>query len=519
MTTDSERELKLAILKYINSRGDHAYKYNLIGRGEAPGELELSFGERWSVDQKLAAADAFDALKRDRLIRSSMSTNEDTDNWVKLTPSGVEALKTGLVELNQSVQTQRTDHDELINNLSSELTHNRPTTLIFADLDNFKAVNDTLGHDAGDHCIELFRELLSSVVAGRGQVFRRYTTGDEFIVILPNCTAAEGAATAERIRALVESSNIGESVPVTASLGVYSSDIGGPITNALELIKLADKMMYIAKEKKNTVVAAGYQTQTAGKEKLSGTLNEWMQQSRTRWEPLVRERISAANAEMYFHHGTWSFGYAIASDVPPLRLNELLVILRDMPHQTKCLHPWNVPRSDERKPYPFDNVLECWPAITPDGYSPEFWRASVDIKMFYLRKYEEDEYDEDNQRKAGSRLLVRHPIWRVGECVLHAARLSSALGLPPGTVAFRTIWTGLKDRRLSHEMRSPPVENHLCRQDSVESTASVSVGEIEVKLQELVTELLTPLYDAFNLFALGNELVPRELSEMLQKCA
>ena len=63
------------------------------------------------------------------------------------------------------------------------------------------------------------------------------------------------------------------------------------------------------------------------------------------------------------------------------------------------------------------------------------------------------------------------------------------------------------------------MENHLCRQDSVESTASVSVGEIEVKLQELVTELLTPLYDAFNLFALGNELVPRELSEMLQKCA
>lgn len=255
---------------------------------------------------------------------------------------------------------------------------------------------------------------------------------------------------------------------------------------------------------------------------LSQKLEQWLKESQVRWETVLRERISAAHPEMYFRHGTWSIGYMIAGDLPHLRLSELLEVLRGMPQQTRCLHPWGVPSSDERKPYPIANVLECWPAPThsSDGYSPDFWRAAVDFRMFYLRKYEEDEYDEDNRiGSEGSKLLVKCPIWRTGECVLHAARLGSVLQVSSATVTFRATWTGLKGRRLCRALSGPPIANYQCRQDSMESTTAVSVGEVEPKLQEIVTELLTPLYEAFNLFALNTSLVQTELSEMLQKCA
>lgn len=87
----------------------------------------------------------------------------------------------------------------------------------------------------------------------------------------------------------------------------------------------------------------------------------------------------------------------------------------------------------------------------------------------------------------------------IAKPALHAQRLCTALRLPSGIGQFCVIWTGLKDRRLSQELSGSPLENHQCRQDSVESSASASVGEIEVGLMEIATKLLTPLYTAFNL--------------------
>ena len=66
------------ILQYINFAVHLVNKYNLIGRG-GPGELELSFGQEWSVDQKVAAAQAFDELRNRRLIQSTLSDLVDPE--------------------------------------------------------------------------------------------------------------------------------------------------------------------------------------------------------------------------------------------------------------------------------------------------------------------------------------------------------------------------------------------------------------------------------------------------------
>ncbi|MPZ16017.1 MAG: diguanylate cyclase [Chloroflexi bacterium] len=65
-------------------------------------------------------------------------------------------------------------------------------------MDGFKALNDSLGHAAGDECLELIGETVSTVTAGKAERFRY--GGDEAVVVFPNATLAEAHATAERIR-------------------------------------------------------------------------------------------------------------------------------------------------------------------------------------------------------------------------------------------------------------------------------------------------------------------------------
>ncbi len=81
-----------------------------------------------------------------------------------------------------------------------------PVGILFIDLDNFKQVNDVLGHAEGDKCLEKVSEILGSVIAGRGKVYRY--GGDEFTLIMVNTSAVEAAATGERVRLEVEKNNV-----------------------------------------------------------------------------------------------------------------------------------------------------------------------------------------------------------------------------------------------------------------------------------------------------------------------
>ena len=117
-----------------------------------------------------------------------------------------------------------------------------PVTLVFIDLDGFKAVNDTLGHQEGDKCLDVVVRAVTSVVRGRGRLFR--FGGDEFVAVFNNATQAEGVLAAERIRAKIEED--GAPYKVTASIGVAATDVVG--TDIDSLIGAADKAMYASKQ-------------------------------------------------------------------------------------------------------------------------------------------------------------------------------------------------------------------------------------------------------------------------------
>jgi two-component system cell cycle response regulator len=122
-------------------------------------------------------------------------------------------------------------------------------TLIFFDLDHFKKVNDTYGHDAGDYVLKEFSNLLrNSGVYKQKDIFARYG-GEEFCLLMPGISASEAAPIAETIRGKVHMHSFtyeGKRIPVTTSLGV--AELKSDIETAQDLIKAADKALYQSKE-------------------------------------------------------------------------------------------------------------------------------------------------------------------------------------------------------------------------------------------------------------------------------
>jgi len=135
--------------------------------------------------------------------------------------------------------------------------YGHPVSVIFFDLDRFKEVNDTHGHQAGSAILRECGELLLSTLRV-ADVAVRYG-GDEFVCILPETSPDQALLCAERLRLLVEGRSFleaeGQAIRLTASFGVACFPDHG--ATAPELIRQADKAMYAAKEaNRNTVASA-----------------------------------------------------------------------------------------------------------------------------------------------------------------------------------------------------------------------------------------------------------------------
>jgi diguanylate cyclase (GGDEF)-like protein len=126
-----------------------------------------------------------------------------------------------------------------------------PLSLVLIDLDDFKTINDELGHQGGDETLRGVAEVLMK--SSRGiDVICRYG-GDEFAVLLVETPRSGAALYAERIREVLSSASFSHGRQVSASLGVAS--LPEDTTGSDELIRLADEALYAAKRAgKNRVV-------------------------------------------------------------------------------------------------------------------------------------------------------------------------------------------------------------------------------------------------------------------------
>ena len=121
-------------------------------------------------------------------------------------------------------------------------------SLLFFDLDKFKAYNDTYGHQAGDEVLKRTTAAASQVLQRSTDRFARYG-GEEFVAILEGADQTQAAEIAERVRASIESLKIAHPDSptgyVTVSIGVASVRGDGATPRAL--IGMADEALYDAK--------------------------------------------------------------------------------------------------------------------------------------------------------------------------------------------------------------------------------------------------------------------------------
>ena len=128
-----------------------------------------------------------------------------------------------------------------------------PLSLLLADIDHFKAFNDSYGHQAGDRCLRDVATLLDGIVQRAGDQVARYG-GEEFAAMLPE-TDAEGAEKiAEKMRRAVESLETGGG-RVTISVGVATT-LAREKASPESLVAAADAALYDAKRAgRNTIRA------------------------------------------------------------------------------------------------------------------------------------------------------------------------------------------------------------------------------------------------------------------------
>lgn len=135
---------------------------------------------------------------------------------------------------------------------------NKPISVLMLDIDHFKAVNDTYGHDAGDIVLKDFSNRIRKSIRGIDLACRM--GGEEFIVVMPDTDPALAIVVAERIRKAISDKVIvvpqtGTRIKITVSIGIAARAPG--LDQPETIMKAADTALYSAKrEGRNRVVAA-----------------------------------------------------------------------------------------------------------------------------------------------------------------------------------------------------------------------------------------------------------------------
>jgi diguanylate cyclase (GGDEF)-like protein len=223
----------------------------IYGRGEPPREtgglaiVPLARADVGVIGAIVIESDEADAISR-----------REVENVNLLGVIAARSLETAW-EIEEEWRIARTDpltglanrrhfDEQLTRIIGESLKYGAPASLIVADVDHFKKVNDTYGHEAGDEVLKAVARVFMGCVRAE-DVCARYG-GEEIAILLPETTVARAQEVAERVRRAIELRTIvhdEHEIPVTASFGVA----GYPESSALRdgLFPAADRALYEAK--------------------------------------------------------------------------------------------------------------------------------------------------------------------------------------------------------------------------------------------------------------------------------
>lgn len=195
----------------------------------------------------------------------------------------------------------------------------RPGALLYIDLDNFKVVNDTLGHEAGDRLLLTVADILRHTVR-TDDVLVRFG-GDEFVIVLPDCSVPDALNIGEGLRENIENmvfAESGRSFRVGASIGV------APIDGSREspdVLGVADAACYAAK--------AGGRNRVELYRETGGALETLVADND--WSSRIKNAMKDGTLEIYFQPVVSTIGRSIL-------FHEVLLRLTDRP-ESAPIHP------------------------------------------------------------------------------------------------------------------------------------------------------------------------------------
>ena len=151
--------------------------------------------------------------------------------------------KDGLTDL----YNHRYFHDRIVEEFNRSKRYGLSMSCVLMDIDFFKKINDTYGHQAGDQILKKLAEIILANIRDVDTAARY--GGEEFALILPHTTSENAAKFADRLRRSVDETDFqfeGSSIKVTVSLGVASLPGNDPKTHT-DIIRFADDALYAAK--------------------------------------------------------------------------------------------------------------------------------------------------------------------------------------------------------------------------------------------------------------------------------
>ncbi|MBV1916240.1 MAG: GGDEF domain-containing protein [Pseudomonadales bacterium] len=172
-----------------------------------------------------------------------------------------EVLQTALTDQLTGAGNRAALDNTLKREMSLSKRHQQPLSMLAIDIDWFKKVNDTYGHQAGDEILTTLVETIGKPSRSTDQTFRY--GGEEFVVLLHNTNPTGAAIIAERIRAAIEQHTLvfaGETIKITVSIGTATLKMEDSTTS---LFNRADQALYEAKRSGRNRVVCSSQTHKA----------------------------------------------------------------------------------------------------------------------------------------------------------------------------------------------------------------------------------------------------------------
>lgn len=144
---------------------------------------------------------------------------------------------------------RRAMHDSFEEQLSRARRKSEFVSVLLVDIDHFKRINDTYGHDAGDTVlVEVSQRMNNSI--RKYDILSRHG-GEEFLLLFPECNVEQGQAIAQKLREVVRGKSVsldnGTTLQVTASMGLLTLVPGEEHTQS-QLVNAADEALYEAKQ-------------------------------------------------------------------------------------------------------------------------------------------------------------------------------------------------------------------------------------------------------------------------------